>query len=62
MDSYVALYMIKKISTIKLIWSANDISNCAQAYVTVCLIIKVIYILTPGHKRRHLGLTAKMGL
>ena len=61
-DSNVALYMIKPINMNKLIWCVNDISNCGQAYLIMCLINKVIYILTPGHKRRHHVLLAKMGL
>ena len=47
--SYVAMYMIKHINTIKLTWPVNDISNCGQAYVTICLIIIVIYNLTLGY-------------
>ena len=61
-DSYVALYMIKHINKVKLIWWVIDISNCGQEYVTYCLIIKVIYNLDSGHIRRLLGLLAKMGL
>ena len=52
----------KRISAIKLIWCVNDISICGRAYVTIRLVIKVIYILTPGHNRRHLGLLVNMGL
>ena len=52
----------KRISAIKLIWCVNDISICGRAYVTIRLVIKVIYILTPGHNRLHLGLLANMGL
>ena len=52
----------KRISIIKLISCVSDISNSGQAYVTIWLINKVLYIRTPGHKRRHLGLLAKMRL
>ena len=54
--------MIIKINTIKLIGSNKDISNSVQIYVTICLIIKVVLNLTPGHLRRLLGLPAKTGV
>ena len=44
---YVALYVIKHMSAIKLIWCVNDISNCGQASVTISQIIKLSYSLTP---------------
>ena len=45
-DSNVDLYMIKQIIVVKLISCANDIPNCGPAYVTMCLINKVIFILS----------------
>ena len=51
--------MIEHIIMAKLIGCVNDISNCGQAFVMMCLINEVIYIITPGHKRRHLGLLDK---
>ena len=61
-DRYFALYTIKHIIMTKHIWCVNDTSNCGQAFVTLGLIINVIYIPTPGPKRRHLGLLAWMVL
>ena len=61
-DSDVDLYMIKHIIMAKLILCVDDISNCGPAYVTMCLINEVMYIITPGHKRRHLGQLDKIGL
>ena len=54
--------MITHIIVIKLTWSVNDISNSGQANATMYLIIKVTYNITPGHKRWHRALQAKMGL
>ena len=54
--------MIKDIIMTKLIRCVNAKSNSGHAYVTMCSTNKVIYILTPGPKRRHFGIMAKMGL
>ena len=53
-DSNVALYMIKKIITIKPNSCVSDTLNCGQAYATICLTIKVTYNPPPGHIRLRL--------
>ena len=46
----------------QLIWCVNEISNCVQIYVTICLIIKVVCNFTPGQIRRFLGQLSNMGV
>ena len=47
---------------IKLILCGNEATNRVQIYVTICLIIKVVCNLTPGHKRLLPCQLSKMGV
>ena len=42
LEIYVALLMIKRCKTVKLIRCVNDGSNCTQAYLKICWIFRVI--------------------
>ena len=54
--------MMKHITMIKLIGFVNEILNSVQIYDAICLIVKLVLNLTPGHIRRILGQLAKMGV